>query len=300
METTYQPHSINFRRFQSYNRHILTNNDIIIFELIVILVNSIGQNEIYHTTKQFCQDTSIPKRSVENAVKKLVKLKLINKEARGIPKKNYYSINFNHLAVLLSNIYRLKNDDFEAIYSYYDDIYSKVNGREKSPFLIEFEKIQHHKEFNEYSEQLLNIIVWMGFGVEEEYHRWATFKLYYFIKDTKHDDDTISKFYHWYGAAQALFEEYQKCHFEYSFTIDVQGNYTNFNNYLSGKFAFEEFERRDKKLMMKEDRKGKFSRIIDESLNKNEDFNPHERESEFHPTVQIYDKDLKRNWDSLE
>ncbi|MEN8251284.1 MAG: hypothetical protein ABFS32_20300 [Bacteroidota bacterium] len=302
MEKDYQPHSINFRRFQSYNRNLLNNSDIIVFELIVVLISKVGSEEVFHTMKQFVNDTDIAKASIEKSVKKLVKLKVINKVTKGIPKRNYYSLNFKNLAKSLPNLYRLPEDEFERLYEYYDFLWMKVTKGRESPFKSEYEKISTNKEFKRWINALLDNTRMLDHDLEPEYELWALFTLYYFVLDTNHSNQKISQFFRSYCMVNLLYPPAFNCWVEYAFTKNIDGNYDNFDNHLDTRYLFKRYQEIEKKVTKEIERrfdKAKQTQVIEEEIEDG-------TEAEENELVKLMRRfawgefDLPREWSSLD
>ncbi|HMK16624.1 MAG TPA: hypothetical protein VK492_00370 [Chitinophagaceae bacterium] len=100
------PLATNFRKLQTYNFKFFSTEEIIIFELIIVLATSFGkQKEFYHSSAQFENETGIKRTKLDTILDRFVDLNIISITVHGMPKRKWFIVNFKQIYKLLPEIY---------------------------------------------------------------------------------------------------------------------------------------------------------------------------------------------------
>lgn len=102
------PLSLNFKKFQRYNFEVLSIEDVIFFEYILICFVSFGYKEFYKSDIQILKDTNIKRTRLRGAKQKFESMGILSitvKKIKGNPPIQYYIFNPKILLIKLENIY---------------------------------------------------------------------------------------------------------------------------------------------------------------------------------------------------
>lgn len=92
------------KNYISYNKKIakiIGIDEAILFGELCSLYDYFGENEFYCEQPKLIEDTCLTEYRVRNALKNLCEFGLLNIEKKGMPAKNYYTLNENRLLELI-------------------------------------------------------------------------------------------------------------------------------------------------------------------------------------------------------
>ena len=140
--------STHFRRREFY-KDDWTNEDILVFELFLVLSRSFGGDEYFHQMRYLKRSTRLSDNMIRKSRDKLEELGFISFERKGRFNSNIYKVNYEIIKKNLNLIYRLDElppEDIKAFkrlmcnfFDYFKTYQSKLEDSDK-PELIDNEK----------------------------------------------------------------------------------------------------------------------------------------------------------------
>ena len=89
------PLSINFRKLQLYNFDYFSLEEIVLFELFIVLSIAFGNKPFYHSSTMIRSETGIKRTKQETIIKKFLEKGILsNVEVKGNPPIKYIRLNF--------------------------------------------------------------------------------------------------------------------------------------------------------------------------------------------------------------
>ena len=93
MTETKRVSAVNFKKLQQHYQVFTTNDEIILFEYLLMLSKHFNGGKFYHTKKQFQERALITPTRLDKILKRFDDLNLITRTREGMPMRTYFQFN---------------------------------------------------------------------------------------------------------------------------------------------------------------------------------------------------------------
>lgn len=118
------PFAVNFRKLQNYNLSLFSLDEVVFYEYLMILGQSFGYRDFYHSTAKISADLGLKRTRIEAIIKKLEYYGIISVEVRGFPKVKYFTINAEFILDNLGMIYQFAENS--KLYAEINKLYVEI------------------------------------------------------------------------------------------------------------------------------------------------------------------------------
>lgn len=129
------PFAINFRKLQQYNFSFFNPNEIILFEYLMLLAQSFGYKQFYHSTAKISQETGIKRNVIEATIIRFEDIGILEMEVKGFPKIKHFFVKVDAIIEILPTILQFAENNklYVENYKLYVEIYkqfAEINSQE--------------------------------------------------------------------------------------------------------------------------------------------------------------------------
>ena len=100
MENLLKVSAVNFTKLQNYYRLFQTNDEIILFEYLLMLSKHFKGEKFYQTKQQFQEKALITPTRLDKILKRFEELNLISRTREGMPMRTYFQLNLEAVTEL--------------------------------------------------------------------------------------------------------------------------------------------------------------------------------------------------------
>lgn len=93
MEQLLKVSAVNFNKLQHHYRVFQTNDEVILFEYLLMLSKHFKGKKFYQTKQQFQEKALITPTRLDKMLKRFEELKLITRTREGMPMRTYFQLN---------------------------------------------------------------------------------------------------------------------------------------------------------------------------------------------------------------
>lgn len=102
MENLLKVSAVNFTKLQNHYRVFQTNDEIMLFEYLLMLSKHFNGKKFYQTKQQFQEKALITPTRLDKILKRFEELNLITRTREGMPMRTYFQINEEVVAKLFT------------------------------------------------------------------------------------------------------------------------------------------------------------------------------------------------------
>ncbi|MGV3529140.1 MAG: hypothetical protein ACO1OO_09610 [Flavisolibacter sp.] len=149
LEKDKNPTCVNIIKLQRYNFKFFSLEEVVFFEYLVVKAKAFGFGQFYHSTETISSQTGIKRTKLDTIIGKFNKLGILHVEVKGFPKVKHFTVDFEQIQALLSQIYqsaengKLPADMLKLLSGFYNPL---VESYQKKNKLIRIDKENNKKE----------------------------------------------------------------------------------------------------------------------------------------------------------
>lgn len=121
----FNPFCLNFRKLQQYRLQDISIEEVIMFEYFMMLAQSFGYKEFYHTQKKIIEETGLKRAKIESVIDKFVKAGILSVETKGFPLKQHFHVKIPVIMTILPNIYQFAGNS--KLHAEIDKLYAEIS-----------------------------------------------------------------------------------------------------------------------------------------------------------------------------
>lgn len=121
----YNPFAVNFRKLQTYNLKYIPLDEAVFFEYLMLLAQSFGYKQFYHSTAKISEEVGIKRTRIETLISKFTKAEIIDVEVKGFPKVKFFTVRIDKVVRMLPAIYQFVGND--KLYDEINKLYAEIN-----------------------------------------------------------------------------------------------------------------------------------------------------------------------------
>jgi hypothetical protein len=141
----FNPFCLNFRKLQQYRLDAIPIEQVILFEYFMMLAQSFGYREFYHTQSKIIEETGLKRAKIEKVVSIFEGAGILSVETKGFPLKQHFKVNIPKVIELLPNIYQFAEND--KLHAEINKLYAEISKQfAENNTLIETNKRNSNKE----------------------------------------------------------------------------------------------------------------------------------------------------------
>lgn len=134
------PTCVNVLKLQRYNFKFFSLEEVVFFEYLMVKAQAFGFGQFYHSTETISSETGIRRTKLDTIIGKFNDLGILRVEVKGFPKVKHFTVDFEKIHALLSQIYqcaengKLSADMLKLLTGFYNPLvesYQKKNNIER-------------------------------------------------------------------------------------------------------------------------------------------------------------------------